>query len=115
MASAPWAGTRRCATTPRSAASSRCSRWRNKSRGAVTNGIPRASRHARARVFTLNPINAAGAPVRTVFGAGMVLAVIIAAGSALADGSGGPPAVKHDDGQYYDKGGTPTYKVAPDG
>jgi methanol metabolism-related c-type cytochrome len=56
-----------------------------------------------------------GAPVRTVFGAGTFLAVIIAAAAALADGSGDPTAVKNEDGKYYDKDGTPTYKVAPDG
>ena len=54
-------------------------------------------------------------PVRTVFGAGMLLAVIIAATAALADGSGDPAAVKNEDGKYYDKDGTPTYKVASDG
>ena len=53
--------------------------------------------------------------MRTVFGAGTFLAVIIAATAALADGSGDPTAVKNEDGKYYDKDGTPTYKVAPDG
>jgi len=53
--------------------------------------------------------------VRTVFGAGMFLAVFISAASAAADGSGDPAAVKNEDGKYYDKDGTPTYKVAPDG
>jgi methanol metabolism-related c-type cytochrome len=53
--------------------------------------------------------------VRTVFGAGMFLAVIIAAVAAPADGPGDPAAVKNEDGKYYDKDGTPTYKVAPDG
>jgi methanol metabolism-related c-type cytochrome len=53
--------------------------------------------------------------VRTVFGAGMFLAVFISAASAAADGSGDPAAVKNEDGKYYDKDGTPTYKAAPDG
>jgi methanol metabolism-related c-type cytochrome len=55
--------------------------------------------------------------VRTVFGAGMFLAVVFIAGcsAAVADGSGDPTAVKNEDGKYYDKDGTPTYKVAPDG
>ena len=54
--------------------------------------------------------------MRTVFGAGMFLAVLIAGiSAAAADGSGDPTAVKNEDGKYYDKDGTPTYKVAPDG
>ena len=53
--------------------------------------------------------------MRTVFGAGMLLAVFISTASAAADGSGDPAAVKNEDGKYYDKDGTPTYKVAPDG
>ena len=54
--------------------------------------------------------------MRTVFGAGMFLAVfIVGLSAALADGSGDPAAVKNEDGKYYDKDGTPTYKVAPDG
>ena len=54
--------------------------------------------------------------MRTVFGAGMFLAVLIAAVSAAAaDGSGDPTAVKNEDGKYYDKDGNPTYKVAADG
>jgi methanol metabolism-related c-type cytochrome len=56
-----------------------------------------------------------GTPVRTIFGAGMLLAVFISAASAADDGSGDPAAVKNEDGKYYDKDGTPTYKVAPDG
>jgi len=53
--------------------------------------------------------------VRTLLGAGMLLAVSIAAAAAAADGSGDPAAVKNEDGKYYDKDGTPTFKVAPDG
>src|ERR1700680_3797770 len=56
-------------------------------------------------------------PVRTIFGAGMFLAAAFMAGcsAAVADGSGDPAAVKNEDGKYYDKGGTPTYKVGSDG
>ncbi len=36
-------------------------------------------------------------------------------GSALADASGDPAAVKSEDGKFYDKDGNPTYKVAADG
>jgi methanol metabolism-related c-type cytochrome len=51
---------------------------------------------------------------------GLVVAVMLAAGvldigSAFADGSGDPAAVKNEDGKYYDKEGNPTYKVQPDG
>ena len=34
------------------------------------------------------------------------------AGSARADGSGPPDAVKNEDGKYFDKAGTPTFKIA---
>jgi methanol metabolism-related c-type cytochrome len=53
-----------------------------------------------------------------IFRAGMLLlaGVFIAASSpAVADGSGDPTAVKNEDGKYYDKDGTPTYKVGSDG
>ena len=36
-------------------------------------------------------------------------------GGALADASGDATAVKESNGEYYDKAGTPTFKVAPDG
>ncbi len=36
-------------------------------------------------------------------------------GSALADASGDPKAVKDVNGQYYDKEGNPTFKVGDDG
>ncbi len=36
-------------------------------------------------------------------------------GSALADASGDPKAVKDVDGQYYDKEGNPTFHIAKDG
>ena len=53
--------------------------------------------------------------MRIAFGAGMLLAVVISAVAAAADGSGDPAAVKNEDGKYSDKDGNPTYKVAPDG
>jgi methanol metabolism-related c-type cytochrome len=37
------------------------------------------------------------------------------AGSAFADGSGDPTAVKNDDGKYYDQQGNPTYRVQTNG
>ena len=37
------------------------------------------------------------------------------AGSAFADGSGDPAAVKNDDGKYHDQQGNPTYRVQDDG
>jgi methanol metabolism-related c-type cytochrome len=49
------------------------------------------------------------------FVAVIALAVTVAASSALADGSGDPTAVKNEDGKYFDKEGTPTYKVGADG
>jgi methanol metabolism-related c-type cytochrome len=39
----------------------------------------------------------------------------IGSGHALADGSGDPKAVKDEGGKYFDKDGTPTYRVADDG
>ena len=41
-----------------------------------------------------------------------VLMLATGAGSARADGSGPPDAVKNEDGKYFDKAGTPTYKIA---
>jgi methanol metabolism-related c-type cytochrome len=41
--------------------------------------------------------------------------LVVGAGIAFADGSGDPTAVRNDDGKYYDKEGTPTYKVQSDG
>jgi methanol metabolism-related c-type cytochrome len=42
--------------------------------------------------------------------------VVAAEGIAVADGSGDPTAVKKsENGEYYDKDGNPTYKIAADG
>jgi methanol metabolism-related c-type cytochrome len=52
------------------------------------------------------------------FGAAVLLlatALLFHGAAALADGSGDPTAVKQEDGKYYDKDGTPTYKVQADG
>jgi methanol metabolism-related c-type cytochrome len=56
-------------------------------------------------------------PVRHVVVAIMLAAGPFAVGASLvlADGSGDPAAIKHDDGRYYDKEGTPTFKVQSDG
>ncbi len=44
------------------------------------------------------------------------IVLIAAGGTAFADGSGDPAAVKKSDqGEYYDKQGNPTYKIQPDG
>jgi methanol metabolism-related c-type cytochrome len=50
--------------------------------------------------------------VATVIG---VVAGICIAASAFADGSGDPKAVKSEEGKYFDKEGTPTFSVKPDG
>jgi len=41
--------------------------------------------------------------------------LFVACGTAFADGSGDPTAVKSEDGKYLDKQGNPTYKIQPDG
>ncbi len=45
----------------------------------------------------------------------LAVTLLLHAGSASADGSGDPKAVKDDDGKYYDAEGNPTYKIAADG
>lgn len=54
---------------------------------------------------------------RTLRAAACFAAVLtLSAGAyAITDGSGDPAAVKSDDGKWTDKGGNPTFKVAPDG
>jgi len=51
--------------------------------------------------------------VRKSFVAAVILVAL--AGTAFADGSGDPAAVKSEDGRYYDKDDNPTYKVQADG
>jgi methanol metabolism-related c-type cytochrome len=55
--------------------------------------------------------------VRYVIVAATLAAGAFAVGTTLvrADGSGDPAAVKNEDGKYYDKTGTPTFKVQGDG
>ena len=53
--------------------------------------------------------------MRKVLGAAVLITALSATGAAAADGSGDPTAVKSEDGKYYDKEGTPTYKVGSDG
>ena len=43
-----------------------------------------------------------------------VVVLTLSAGTALADGSGPPAAVKNEDGKYFDKAGNPTYKIDGD-
>jgi hypothetical protein len=40
---------------------------------------------------------------------------VVGASLAFADGSGDPAAVKNEGGKYYDKEGSPTFKVQSDG
>jgi len=51
---------------------------------------------------------------RTRFVAAALIFVAIG-GNAFAEGPGDPTAVKSEDGKYFDKDGTPTFKVAADG
>lgn len=55
--------------------------------------------------------------MRYVIVAAMLVAGAFAVGITLvrADGSGDPTAVKNEDGKYYDKTGTATFKVQSDG
>jgi methanol metabolism-related c-type cytochrome len=45
----------------------------------------------------------------------IVAVLVLGIMPAIADGSGDPQAVKGEDGKYYDKDGTPTYKIQSDG
>ena len=45
----------------------------------------------------------------------VALVLVLGFGRAFADGSGDPAAVKNEDGKYYDKDGTPTFKIDKDG
>jgi methanol metabolism-related c-type cytochrome len=45
----------------------------------------------------------------------LVAATVLQSASVRADGSGDPTAVKQEDGKYFDKNGTPTYKIQADG
>ena len=51
------------------------------------------------------------------FALAMFVAVALAIGvaRAVADGSGDPKAVKEDNGKYFDKDDTPTFKIESDG
>jgi len=51
---------------------------------------------------------------RTRFAAAALIVVAIG-GIAFAQGVVDPTAVKSEDGKYFDKEGTPTFKVAADG
>lgn len=45
----------------------------------------------------------------------LAIAGALGGGTARADGSGDPAAVKQEDGKYLDKEGDPTYKIQADG
>jgi len=48
--------------------------------------------------------------------AGVMITLAVSAGAfAVTDGSGDPTAVKSQDGKWFDKNGTPTFKVEADG
>ena len=55
--------------------------------------------------------------MKTLFGAAMCALIVALCWTSLAaaDGSGDPAAVKDEDGKYFDKDGSPTYKVGGDG
>src|ERR1041385_8847885 len=109
---------RHCAATPRSAASSRCSRCR-----AAERKLAAATGYPAGRLGTGAP----DLPCRSGFhqtkdrfvrksslAGALAMTLLLHAGSAWADGSGDPAAVKDEDGKYYDAQGNPTYKVADD-
>ena len=53
--------------------------------------------------------------LRRIWFVAAALIVAASGGIAFAEGPGDPTAVKSEDGKYYDKDGTPTYKVGADG
>ena len=48
-------------------------------------------------------------------GAAVVLILLFSAGTTYSDGAGDPKAVSSRDGEYLDKDGNPTFKIANDG
>src|SRR5262245_27655445 len=65
-----------------------------------------------ARAGSFSPIKDQYVSRKSVFA--ILCAMIVAAGPALADGSGDPTAMKDEDGKYFDKEGNPTYKISGD-
>jgi methanol metabolism-related c-type cytochrome len=53
--------------------------------------------------------------IERVMGALAAAVLFVNAVTAYADGSGDPKAVRSEEGKYYDKDGTPTYNIGPDG
>lgn len=53
--------------------------------------------------------------IELVMAALAAAALVVNAGTADADGSGDPKAVKSEDGKYYDQAGNPTYNIGSDG
>lgn len=56
-----------------------------------------------------------GAAASVLAAAVVLIATFSSSGTALADGSGDPAAVKSDEGKYVDKAGNPTFSIQPDG
>src|SRR3954453_4305061 len=53
--------------------------------------------------------------LRMIWFVAAALIFVASGGTAFADDGVGPPAVKAEDGKYFDKEGNPTFKVAADG
>ena len=53
--------------------------------------------------------------LRTILIAGATMLLVVSDGIAFAADAVDPTAVKSEDGKYFDKEGTPTFKVAADG
>lgn len=61
------------------------------------------------------PTNPEDKLLRTIWFAGAAMISVVSGGITLAADAVDPTAVKSEDGKYFDKEGTPTFKVAPDG
>src|SRR4051812_29181195 len=112
MASARSADMRRCATTPRSVARSRCSRCRSRhvtqKAGASQRAGPRSGR---------KPVNGLEqqSSELLVKRAGFALACVAALGLLSGHHAAGQAAKKEKDGKWETADGTPTYNIAGDG
>jgi methanol metabolism-related c-type cytochrome len=53
--------------------------------------------------------------LRTIWFAGATMLLVVSGGISFAQQAADPTAVKSEDGKYFDKEGTPTFKVAADG
>lgn len=61
------------------------------------------------------PTNPEDKLLRTIWFVGAAMIFVVSGGITLAADAVDPTAVKSEDGKYFDKEGTPTFKVAPDG